>query len=89
MWINAEGVKFWVKYHFISDQGIEFLTQAEGDRLAGTDPDLHTKDLYEAIERGDHPAWTLKMQIIRTRTPRPTASTRSTSPRCGRTATIR
>ncbi len=64
MWINAAGVRHWVKYHFISDQGIEFLTQAEGDRLAGTDPDLHTKDLYEAIERGDHPSWTLKMQIM-------------------------
>ena len=64
MWINAEGVQSWVKYHFISDQGIEFWTQAEGDRLAGTDPDLHTKDLYEAIERGDHPGWTLKMQIM-------------------------
>src|SRR5216683_951174 len=64
MWINAEGVRHWVKYHFISDQGVEFWTQAEGDRLAGTDPDLHTKDLYEAIERGDHPSWTLKMQIM-------------------------
>ena len=53
-----------MKYHFISDQGIEFWTQAEGDRLAGTDPDLHTRDLYEAIERGDHPSWTLKMQIM-------------------------
>ncbi|HEY3749022.1 MAG TPA: catalase, partial [Pseudonocardiaceae bacterium] len=64
MWINAAGVQSWVKYHFISDQGIEFLTQAEGDRLAGTDPDFHTKDLYEAIERGDHPSWTLKVQIM-------------------------
>ncbi len=64
MWINAEGERFWVKYHFISHQGVEFYTQAEGDVLAGTDPDLHTKDLYEAIERGDHPAWTLKMQIM-------------------------
>jgi catalase len=53
-----------VKYHFISDQGIEFWTQAEGDRLAGTDPDLHTRDLFEAIERGEHPSWTLKMQIM-------------------------
>src|SRR6201995_1967781 len=33
MWINAAGVRSWVKYHFISNQGIEFLTQAEGDRL--------------------------------------------------------
>jgi len=64
MWINAEGERFWVKYHFISDQGIEFWTQTEGDRLAGTDPDLHTRDLFEAIERGEHPSWTLKMQIM-------------------------
>src|SRR5580698_6062707 len=64
MWVNAAGVQCWVKYHFISDQGIEFLTQAEGDRLAGTDPDFHTKDLYEAIERGEHPSWTLKVQIM-------------------------
>ena len=64
MWINAQGERFWVKYHFKTDQGIEFWTQAEGDRLAGTDPDYHTKDLYEAIERGDHPSWTLHMQIM-------------------------
>ncbi|MDX6419272.1 MAG: catalase [Trebonia sp.] len=64
MWINAKGQRFWVQYHFISDQGIQFWTQAEGDRLAGTDPDYHTRDLFEAIERGDHPSWTLKMQIM-------------------------
>ncbi len=38
MWINAEGVRSWVKYHFISDQGIEFLTQAEGDRWPAPTP---------------------------------------------------
>jgi len=64
MWINAQDERHWVKYHFITDQGIDFWTQGEGDRLAGTDPDYHTKDLYEAIERGEHPSWTLKMQIM-------------------------
>jgi catalase len=64
MWINAQGERFWVKYHFKTDQGIDFWTQAEGDRLAGTDPDYHTKDLYEAIRRGNHPSWTLHMQIM-------------------------
>ena len=34
-WINAAGEMFWVKYHFKTDQGIEFLTQDEADRLAG------------------------------------------------------
>ncbi len=64
MWVNAQDERFWVKYHFITDQGIEFWAQAEGDRLAGTEPDYHTKDLYEAIERGDHPSWTLKVQMM-------------------------
>jgi catalase len=64
MWVNAKGQKFWVKYHFKTDQGIEFLTQTEADRLCGVDADYHTRDLYEAIERGDHPSWTLKMQIM-------------------------
>ena len=64
MWVNAEGERFWVKYHFKTDQGIEFLTQAEADRIAGEDADYHQRDLYEAIERGDFPSWTLKMQIM-------------------------
>jgi catalase len=63
-WVNAAGEKFWVKYHFITDQGIEFLTQAEADDLAGKDGDYHQRDLYTAIERGQFPSWTLKMQIM-------------------------
>jgi catalase len=64
MWVNAGGQKFWVKYHFITDQGIEFLTQAEADDLAGSDGDYHTRDLFRAIKRGEFPSWTLKMQIM-------------------------
>jgi catalase len=64
MWVNAAGEKFWVKYHFKTDQGIEFLTQAEADRVASVDPDYHTRDLFSAIKRGDYPSWTLKMQIM-------------------------
>jgi catalase len=64
MWLNEDGERFWVKYHFKTDQGIECLTQEEADRLAGTDPDYHRCDLFEAIERGDYPSWTLKVQIM-------------------------
>ncbi len=49
-WINTADEIFWVKYHFISDQGIDFLTQEEGDQLAGEDGDYHQRDLYDAIE---------------------------------------
>jgi catalase len=64
MWVNAAGERFWVKYHFKTDQGIEFFTQDEGDQMASADTDYHQRDLYDHIERGDYPSWTLKMQIM-------------------------
>jgi catalase len=63
-WKNAAGEIFWVKYHFISDQGIGYLTQAEADELAGKDGDYHRRDLYNAIKGGEYPSWTLKVQIM-------------------------
>jgi len=64
MWVNAKGERHWVKYHFKTDQGIEFLTQAEADRLAGEDSDAHRRDLFDAIARGDAPSWTLEVQLM-------------------------
>jgi catalase len=61
---NGTSGRFWVKYHFKTDQGIDFLTQAEADRLAGVDGDYHRRDLFNSIKRGDFPRWTLKMQIM-------------------------
>ena len=64
MWVNAAGERFWVKYHFKTDQGIEFFTQDEADQMAAADTDYHQRDLYGAIERGDYPSWTLKVQVM-------------------------
>jgi len=64
MWVNATGERFWVKYHFKTDQGVETFTQDEADQMASADTDYHTRDLYESIERGDHPSWTLKVQVM-------------------------
>ncbi|MET4166829.1 MULTISPECIES: catalase [Gordonia] len=64
LWVNAEGVKHWVKYHFKSDQGVEHLTQHEADQMAAADTDFHTRDLFENIAAGNHPSWTLKVQLM-------------------------
>ncbi|MEU3272667.1 catalase [Saccharomonospora sp. NPDC006951] len=64
LWENAGGEKFWVKYHFKTDQGIGYLTQAEADRLAGEDADFHIRDLWTAIDKGNHPSWTLYVQVM-------------------------
>ncbi|MER6520317.1 catalase [Streptomyces sp. NPDC060334] len=64
LWVNAGGEKFWVKYHFKTDQGNEFLTQEEADRLAGEDPDYHRRDLFDAIAGGNAPTWTMHVQVM-------------------------
>ena len=64
MWVNAKAERFWVKYHFKTDQGIDFLTQEEADKMAGQDADYHRRDLFNSIKEGDYPSWTLKVQIM-------------------------
>lgn len=64
MWVNAAGERFWVKYHFHSDQGVEGLTDEDATRIAGEDADFHRRDLYEAIDRGEFPSWTLSVQVM-------------------------
>ncbi|MBR7742064.1 catalase [Phycicoccus sp. BSK3Z-2] len=61
---NAAGERFWVKFHFHSDQGVENLTNEEAERLSGADADFHRRDLFEAIESGDHPSWTMYLQAM-------------------------
>jgi len=62
--VNAEGERVWCKFHFKTDQGIECMTDDESADLIGRDRESHQRDLYSAIERGEHPSWTLKVQIM-------------------------
>ncbi|MFE6615512.1 catalase [Amycolatopsis sp. NPDC057786] len=64
LWENAGGEKFWVKYHFKTDQGIGYLTQADADRIAGEDSDYYIRDLFKNIKQGNHPSWTLYVQVM-------------------------
>jgi catalase len=61
---NAAGERFWVKFHFRTQQGIKNLTDAEAEALIGKDRESHQRDLYEAIERGDFPKWTMYVQVM-------------------------
>ena len=63
-WYNEKGESFWMKYHFKTDQGIQNLTREEAERIKGTDPDHATRDLHNAIEKGEFPSWTLQVQIM-------------------------
>jgi catalase len=64
LWENAAGRKFWVKYHFQTEQGIQNMTDEESRAMRADDLDCHRRDLREAIARRDYPAWRLEMQIM-------------------------
>jgi catalase len=64
MWYNKKGEYWWVKIHFKTDQGIRNLTLDESTKLAGTDPDHATRDLYNSIAKSDVPSWTVSVQIM-------------------------
>src|SRR3989442_6843203 len=64
MWINAEGERVWVKYHFKTEQGIANFTDAEAKAMTAEDPDYHRRDLRESIQKKDYPVWQLEMQIM-------------------------
>ena len=62
--INAEGERFWVKFHFKTRQGIECLSETDSATTIGSDRESHQRDLFEAIERGDFPRWRFYVQIM-------------------------
>ncbi|OCT41202.1 catalase [Pseudomonas putida] len=62
--LSADGRRSWVKWHFKTQQGIKNLAPADAARIAGTDPDYAQRDLFEAIDRGDYPRWTVCIQVM-------------------------
>jgi len=62
--INANNERYWVKFHFKTQQGIKNLTDQEAAELVGKDRESSQRDLYEAIEGGDFPRWTMFVQIM-------------------------
>jgi catalase len=62
--INSENKRFWVKFTFKTQQGIQNLMDDEAGEIIAGDRESHQRDLYEAIERGEFPRWKLYVQIM-------------------------
>ena len=62
--INAQNQRHWVKFHFRTQQGIETLTDQEATDLIGRDRESSQRDLFDNIEAGNYPRWTLYVQVM-------------------------
>ncbi len=62
--INDNNERFWVKFHFKTKQGVECVTGDEAAGIIGEDRESAQRDLFDAIERGDHPQWRFCIQVM-------------------------
>jgi catalase len=62
--LNKNNELTWVKFHFVTLQGIKNFTGKEADEMRGIDPDQAQRDLVDAIEKKDFPKWALKIQLM-------------------------
>src|SRR3954454_6783112 len=63
-WVNADGDTVLVKYHWLPKQGVKSWTEADAAVAQAEELGVHTKDLYDAIDRGEYPEWDLHVQIM-------------------------
>jgi catalase len=63
-WVNKEGKEVYVKYHWKPAAGVHSIDRHEATRLAGEDPDIATRDLYDTIASGKTVEYELKVQIM-------------------------
>ncbi|GAA3814147.1 catalase [Sphaerisporangium flaviroseum] len=63
-WVNQRGETHLVKYHWMPKQGVKSMTAAEAAQVQALDLGHATKDLQDAIDRGDYPEWELLVQIM-------------------------
>lgn len=62
--INGDGERVWCKFHFKTNQGIQNYDDSESAALIGRDRESHQRDLHSSIASGDHPSWSVKIQVM-------------------------
>jgi len=63
-WVNAKGKAVYVKYHWKPLGGIQSINSAESKRLAGIDPDIASRDLFDTIAKGIPVEYELFVQLM-------------------------
>jgi catalase len=62
--VDAAGQSRFCKFHWTPAAGAHSLAWDEAVKISGCDPDFHRRDLWEAIEAGNYPQWTLGLQVF-------------------------
>ncbi|WP_163655295.1 catalase [Listeria sp. PSOL-1] len=63
-WINAEGKTVYVKLRWLPKAGIVNLSTEQAAKIQAKEFNHATRDLHEAIEKGEYPEWDLYIQVL-------------------------
>lgn len=61
---KPDGTFNYIQIHCKTDQGSKTFTNEEAGKMASENPDWHTQDLFEAIQKGEYPSWTCYVQVL-------------------------
>ena len=61
---NEKGERYWVKFHFKTQQGHLHYTNAESEELIGKSRESYQEELFGTIEHKKFPKWTVQVQIM-------------------------
>ena len=64
VWLNAQGVRHYVKYHWFPMAGVQYINRQEAQWLACQDPDIAGRDLYDCIAKGKAVEYELCVQLM-------------------------
>nr|XP_033784393.1 catalase-like [Geotrypetes seraphini] len=62
--VNDKDEAIYCKFHYKTNQGVKNLSAEEAAKLASSDPDYGLRDLFNAIDKGNCPSWTLSIQLM-------------------------
>ncbi|KAF1695249.1 catalase HPII [Pseudoxanthomonas jiangsuensis] len=62
--LDSQGRSTFAKFHWRPELGLQSTVWDEALKLQGADNDFHRRDLFEAIQSGQFPAWQLGVQLF-------------------------
>ena len=63
MW-NRDGERHWVKFHFKTQQGHEWFSDAKAMEIIGQTRESYQEELWNMVEAGNFPKWTMHIQVM-------------------------
>ncbi len=61
---NDAGERYWIKFHFKTQQGHRHYTNEEAEQIIGQSRETYQESLFGDIEKGTFPKWTVYVQIM-------------------------